>query len=165
MKELSLIEKADAYDRVSKEVRDFFEGKTKMPFDVDKTLEFLFPELKESEDEKIRKELLEHCKNQAEPYIRTGNKCPQIQSWIDWLEKQGKPKFAWSEEDEKLYKLSLENLTELKDRFGEEHCGVGNCIDWFKSLKDRIGYEVNCTIAKEFPPMTSDNVAKPNFKV
>jgi len=48
-----------------------------------------FPELKESEDEKIRKELLEHCKNQAKPYIRTGNKCPQIQSWIAWLEKQG----------------------------------------------------------------------------
>jgi hypothetical protein len=45
-----------------------------------------FPELKESEDEKIRKELLEHCKNQAKPYIQTRNKCPQIQSWIAWLE-------------------------------------------------------------------------------
>ena len=52
--------------------------------------ECLFPELKESEDERIRKELLEHCKNQAKPYIQTGNKCPQIQSWIAWLEKQGK---------------------------------------------------------------------------
>ena len=46
------------------------------------------PELKENEDERIRKELLEHCKNQAKPYIQTGNKCPQIQSWITWLEKQ-----------------------------------------------------------------------------
>ena len=49
-----------------------------------------FPELQESEDEKIRKELLEHCKNQAKPYVQTGNKCPQIQSWITWLEKQNK---------------------------------------------------------------------------
>ena len=53
------------------------------------TLERIFPELAESEDEKIRKELLEHCKNQAEPYIQTGNEYPQIQSWITWLEKQG----------------------------------------------------------------------------
>ena len=53
-------------------------------------LETLFPELKESEDDRIRKELLEHCKNQAKPYIQTGNKCPQIQSWIAWLEKQCK---------------------------------------------------------------------------
>ena len=49
-----------------------------------------FPELKESDDERIRKELLEHCKNQAKPYTQTGNKCPQIQSWITWLERQSK---------------------------------------------------------------------------
>lgn len=49
----------------------------------------LMPELAESEDERIRKELLEHCKNQAKLYIYTGNKCPQIQSWISWLEKHG----------------------------------------------------------------------------
>lgn len=50
----------------------------------------VIPELKENEneDERIRKELLEHCKNQAKPYIYTGNKCPQIQSWIAYLEKQ-----------------------------------------------------------------------------
>ena len=52
-----------------------------------KDYEYIFPELAESEDERIRKELLEHCKNQAKPYIQTGNKCPQIQSWIEWLEK------------------------------------------------------------------------------
>lgn len=55
-------------------------------------MEYIFPELKESEDERIRKELLEHCKNQAKPYIQTGNKCPQIQSWIAWLEAQGEQK-------------------------------------------------------------------------
>ena len=57
-------------------------------------IEYIFPELKENEneDERIRKELLEHCKNQSKPYIQTGNKCPQIQSWIAWLEKQGQVK-------------------------------------------------------------------------
>ena len=44
----------------------------------------------------------------------------------------------WSEEDENLLKLSLENLTELKDRFGEEYGKVGDCIVWQKSIKDRL---------------------------
>lgn len=42
---------------------------------------------------------------------------------------------SWSEEDENLLKLSLENLTELKNRFGKEYGKVGDCIDWLKSLK------------------------------
>jgi uncharacterized protein with gpF-like domain len=65
-------------------------------------IETIFPELQESDDEKIRKELLEHCKNQAKPYIQTGNKCPQIQSWIAWLEKQGEHHIACSEEQMKV---------------------------------------------------------------
>lgn len=67
--------------------------------DIKQIMEQLFPELKESEDERIRKELLEHCKNQAKPYIQTGNKCPQIQSWIAWLEKNDEKTKGWSEED------------------------------------------------------------------
>ena len=34
-------EKAKAYDRVSKEVKDFFEGRQKMYSDVTQTLEYL----------------------------------------------------------------------------------------------------------------------------
>ena len=52
-------EKAKLYDKVSKEVKDFFEGKQKMYSDVNQTLEYLFPELVESEDEMIRKALRE----------------------------------------------------------------------------------------------------------
>lgn len=42
---------------------------------------------------------------------------------------------AWSEENEELMKWSIINLTELKDRFGEEYGKVGDCIDWLKSLR------------------------------
>lgn len=156
---MNLIEKADAYNRVAKEVKDFFEGKQKLPFDVDKTLEYLFPELKESEDEKIRKEILEHCKNQAEPYIQLGCKCAKIQSWIDWLEKQGEQKPAWNEEDEREKKRIIGLLEGWMSTFKEtnyaEDCKRG--ITWFESFKDR------------FSPMNrsmeSDNVAKPNINV
>lgn len=58
MKELTKEDKARRYDEVSKEVKDFFEGGHKMHNDVTQTLEYLFPELLETEDEKIRKKLL-----------------------------------------------------------------------------------------------------------
>ena len=52
--------------------------------------------------------------------------------------KKGEPT-TWNKEDEELVKWSINNLTELKDRFGEEYGKVGKCIDWLKSLKQRIG--------------------------
>ena len=48
----------------------------------------IFPELKESEDEKIRKELLDYCKNRADKYPNDP-KYKNISAWIALLEKQG----------------------------------------------------------------------------
>ena len=132
--------------------------------------EKIFPELRESEDEKIRKEIISYIKSSGA--VTNPN-------WIAWLEKQTpilqdtevrdiwvyikewKEKFGrlpkdedelascidyvskrqkyaeWSEEDENLSNLSLENLTELKNRFGEKYGKIGDCIHWFKSLKSR----------------------------
>ena len=81
-------EKAKAYDEAIGKAAALYKASEPMS-GCNIIIETLFPELKESEDERIRKELLEHCKNQAEPYIQTGNEYPQIQSWITWLEKQG----------------------------------------------------------------------------
>lgn len=53
--------------------------------------EAFFPELKESEDEKIRKEILLFCQGRANNYPNApmyGN----IRKWIAWLEKQGEQK-------------------------------------------------------------------------
>lgn len=64
--------------------------------------------------------------------------CTKELAWLKSLRPQKLWKSAWSEKDEKLLKLSLENLTELKNRFDEEYGKVGDCINWLKSLKDRI---------------------------
>lgn len=48
-------------------------------------LESLFPELKESEDERIRKELITHFRNTR--YV-TKEGAERIAKWIAWLEKQ-----------------------------------------------------------------------------
>jgi len=88
-------EKAKRFDEVVEEFRGLLEGVHEDKCDImEEDILKIVPELKRSEDERIRKELLEHCKNQAKPYIQTGNKCPQIQSWIAWLEKQDEQKPA-----------------------------------------------------------------------
>ena len=70
---------------------------------------------------------------------------------------------AWSEEDENLMKWSINNLTELKDRFGEEYGKVGDCINWLKSFRPQstwkpsdeqmtaLNYVVNIMASSERP--------------
>lgn len=63
-------------------------------------LEKMFPELKvkESEDERIRKELIEHVKDQQSSFISAPDcrdkyeeeENNKYNSWLAWLEKQGK---------------------------------------------------------------------------
>ena len=65
-------------------------------------LEKMFPELRESEDEKIRKELIEHVKDQQSSFISAPDcrdkyeeeENNKYNSWLAWLEKQGSPKSA-----------------------------------------------------------------------
>ena len=55
--------------------------------------EFIFPELKESMDERIRKSLIGHlmeCRNQCRSEVMIG----EYAKWIAWLEKQGEQKPA-----------------------------------------------------------------------
>ena len=54
------------------------------------------------------------------------------------LKKIEQKHIEWSEEDENLLKLSLENLTELKNRFGEKYGKVGECIYFLHSIKQRL---------------------------
>ena len=59
MKELSIVEKARAYDEAKLRIRAAYNSnKCTIGF-----MNEIFPEIKESEDEKIRKELITHCKN------------------------------------------------------------------------------------------------------
>ena len=56
-------------------------------------VESIFPELKESEDEKIRKELISFVRRQIECHEKPNvERDEKFESWIDWLEKQGEQK-------------------------------------------------------------------------
>lgn len=63
MKGLSIEQKAKAYDEALAKMREIvtMDDKPTIPHEI---AYHLFPELKESEDERIRKELIEHVKDQ-----------------------------------------------------------------------------------------------------
>jgi len=85
---MTIEQKARAYDEAVKKVKDYYEGKTKMYSDIEQTLDLLFPELKKSEDERIRKALIEYftTSDNNSYYAVCGVATKKI---LAWLEKQG----------------------------------------------------------------------------
>lgn len=94
MKDLSVEQKAKRYDEALGKARQLCDYPTSKPFISD--LQDLFPELKESEDEQIRKEDEDVRKwliSQLETKSDVNNSCElelMILKSIAWLEKQGK---------------------------------------------------------------------------
>jgi len=94
-------------------------------------LEDIFPELKESDDELTRKDLLEYVKH----CVCDRDVCKEERDkWLAWLEKQGEPK--WSEEDKK-------SIEDFINHFIEDYSPLSNnelnVVNWLKSLKQRMG--------------------------
>lgn len=89
MKKLSIEEKAKRYDEALVRANEMIKDMTNIGgvAKVD-DIQYIFPELKDSEDERIRKELLAFCKNRAEKYSNDP-KYKNISAWIAWIEKQG----------------------------------------------------------------------------
>lgn len=113
--------------------------------------EAFFPELKESEDEKIRKWLISQLKIKSDDTNFDLN--IMIDKAISWLEKQGGQKSqrmvsaeakeamydkpAWSIEDISKVQRICKYLDEAK-KYYADITEVRDCIDWLKSLEDRV---------------------------
>lgn len=134
--------------------------------DISYTFEYIFPELRESEDEKIRKEIIEFLIWLKE--FRNGGYEPSgkyvIEDMIAWLEKRGDLKLLNNEEYQtlpvetldRLYaaEKELEQLKQGKQKHSwneEDREMLDNCLgliqeidctkeeqNWLKSLKDRV---------------------------
>ena len=82
----SIEEKAKAYDEAIKRIEDIKTGKCEITFMFTEDLfEHIFPELKESEDERTRKEIITFI-------VTTPKERNNHKKWIAWLEKQGEQK-------------------------------------------------------------------------
>ena len=100
MKELSIEQKAKAYDEAIKRIQSYVVdeyGCTRIK------VVNVFPELKESEDEKIRKEIIRIVDGYFPDKAST-----QREKYIAWLEK--KEQVAWSKKDIKMIDSIIEEV-------------------------------------------------------
>ena len=51
--------------------------------------DYIFPELEESEDEKVRKEIIDYCHERLNTTYGALPNIETIKRWLAWLEKQG----------------------------------------------------------------------------
>ena len=125
----SIEEKAKAYDGLIERLKDLKFACRFSP--LSDTIDEIFPELAESEDEKIRKELIDFVKSRLAGF-------PQCEKFIAWLEKQAQK--AWTEEDKKMLEWVIGYLENkmLNAPMGEERTACKNAIAWLKDLKDRV---------------------------
>lgn len=101
-------------------------------------IENTFPELKESEDEKIRKEIISYLHNEKK--VKRYISDIEFDKWIAWLEKQAEQKSAWSEEDEQII-LSIEQAMNCASLLNVVPEKIDKIKTWLKSLKDRCTWK------------------------
>ena len=136
MDELTIEDKAKRYDEVIEELRGLLEGIHEEKCDImEEDIIKIFPELKESEsdDERIRKALIEHVKGIYKGCC-TEEASKERDMFLAWLEKQGEQKPTWSKEDERHFSWLIEHL-------GQSAGLYDNLIDWLKSLKERYTWK------------------------
>ena len=96
------------------------------------TLERIFPELQESEDERIRKELIEHFRWNAQILNNFDNR-----DVITWLEKQ-QNKAVYTDNDRIMVSSLIRDVDQIT-YINEE--GKNKRLEWLNSLKQRFGGE------------------------
>ena len=127
MKKLSIEEKAKRYDDAIERAKEINNEQRAQPFNV---MTKVFPELKESEDERIRKELIKETKGcEVRLFEAVTN-----DEFVSWLEKQGEKESAWSEEDEEILRTIISDGIRGAKFYMLQ-------INWLKSLKERYTWK------------------------
>ena len=104
-------------------------------------LEDILPELKESEDERIRKELIAYHRSMA--VAMNGNRPCVHEAWIDWLEEQGdKPQGKTALEAANEEKIDNENKTVLEAINVETKFKIEKG-KWYVCIKDLLDNYAN----------------------
>lgn len=82
-------QKAKAYDEALERMKSWVRGEHPECFtEAQKTAEFIFPELKESEDERIRKDIIEMLRNWASVHYITKEQFSERMAWLEKHEQK-----------------------------------------------------------------------------
>ena len=110
-------------------------------------LESLFPELKGSEDERIKQELIEYFQWAPMQYLNDFNN----KRVVAWLEKQEQKEYGWSEEsDDDAWLNDIVSKVESDLQLNKAE------INWLKSIKEKLHKEVHYWTEEEIEPIISD---------
>lgn len=113
MKELSIEQKVKAYDKALERMKSWARGEHPECFtEAQKAAEFVFPELKESEDEKIRNFISNELACLRATDGKGSDRYEELTNAITWLKKQGEQK-------------SIDNLTQQEAM----DIAVAKCFD------------------------------------
>ena len=97
--------------------------------------EHFFPELRESEDERIRKEIIAFLKHY---HTGEGDSVTYDNDWLVYLEKQKEQKPAeWSEDDNNMWT----HLNGYLNGFSCSEDAIKQMADWFYELPDRFNLQ------------------------
>ena len=152
----------EKYEKLEKFIKDLY------PFMSDyykEKTEGMIPELKESNDELIIKDIISYLKyKHSDPDVAYR----KYDKWIAWLEKQ-KPTdkieqvSAWSEEDERMFSglnSIVEDWYNTMSEKEKEYYGDCGYINWLKSLKDRIQLQPKQEWSKEDNKMLNNVIQR-----
>ena len=143
MKELSVEQKAKAYDEAKYIMKEYIESGNAGVI-AENTIKKAFPELAESEDERIKRIIKSALKTYFEGNLSVNTNDTDYAECLTWLRKQGKKQEVegnpsaqnkpWSEEDE----TGLTNTIIMLKEGASQHCNkkdITNAVDWLKSLR------------------------------
>lgn len=133
--ELSIEEKAKRYDEALEKAKSKIKNDKDHVLYEDDIVE-IFHELKESEDEKVIRDIKVVLESSATKFFKEEGKMP---IWYDraiaWLAKQREQKSAWGEEDEKMLNSFLHKLEVCDLLSNKEGVWIKNKL---KNIKDRV---------------------------
>lgn len=130
MKGLSIEQKAKAYDEAIERANSLLSSNELGNAWIYK----LLPELKESEDERIRKAMIDYFKWNPDGQLLNEFSNREV---FAWLEKQSGQTPAWSEEDE-IIRKSLINMVEKFYGSCKDKSARNRFTYWLNSIKDRV---------------------------
>ena len=100
-------------------------------------IEYIFPELKESDDDRIKEKII-HLVKKSNEYGGYALHKDEADRMINWLEKQGEQKSIWSEENNCYYDDICEILINLinSPKSNVNKDAVQKDLNWLMSIKE-----------------------------
>ena len=132
---MTIEQKAKKYDEALESIKELYSKGSRVVVSKEE-FETIFPELAESEDEKIRKVIRGWINTRPAFFFDNGISKEEM---LAWLEKQ-KMKI-WNKDDEHMLNICCILLNEQRKHQINQY-DIDDCISWICTLKQRIGEKI-----------------------